>query len=171
MKKSAKYIAVNAVVAALYVALTVPFGALATNPYIQIRPGEALTILPALMPYCIPGLAIGCAIGNIVSTFGIWDIILGTLITTIAALLTAFVFKKFYFAPLPPILLNAFLLPLVWLLAGTDGMTWLIYLMQVGGLLVSQSVVCYGLGIPLYFLAKKRIVPMLRLDEEEQQAN
>ena len=121
MKKSAKYIAVNAVVAALYVALTVPFGALATNPYIQIRPGEALTILPALMPYCIPGLAIGCAIGNIVSTFGIWDIILGTLITTIAALLTAFVFKKFYFAPLPPILLNAFLLPLVWLLAGTDG--------------------------------------------------
>ena len=161
MKKSAKYIAVNAVVAALYVALTVPFGALATNPYIQIRPGEALTILPALMPYCIPGLAIGCAIGNIVSTFGIWDIILGTLITTIAALLTAFVFKKFYFAPLPPILLNA----------GTDGMTWVIYLMQVGGLLVSQSVVCYGLGIPLYFLAKKRIVPMLRLDEEEQQAN
>ena len=42
MKKSAKYIAVNAVVAALYVALTVPFGALATNPYIQIRPGDNL---------------------------------------------------------------------------------------------------------------------------------
>lgn len=163
---SAKKIAVNALVAALYVALTVPFGALATNPYIQIRPGEALTILPALMPYCIPGLAVGCAIGNLVSAFGIWDICLGTVVTLLAAVLTAFVFKKFYLAPLPPIILNAFLLPLVWLISGADT-TWVIYFTEVGGLLVSQSVVCYGLGIPLYFLAEKRLVPMLKLDENE----
>ena len=102
MKHTAKYIAVNAVVGALYVALTVPFGALATNPYIQIRPGEALTVLPAIMPYCIPGLAVGCAIGNIMSSFGLLDIILGTLVTVVAALLTAFVFKRFALAPLPP---------------------------------------------------------------------
>ena len=152
MKHTAKYIAVNAVVGALYVALTVPFGALATNPYIQIR--------PAIMPYCIPGLAVGCAIGNIMSSFGLLDIILGTLVTVVAALLTAFVFKRFALAPLPPIILNALLLPVVWLLAGSET-TWAIYVMEAGGLLISQSVVCYGLGLPLLFVTKKRILPLL----------
>ena len=160
MKHTAKYIAVNAVVGALYLALTVPFGALATNPYIQIRPGEALTVLPAIMPYCIPGLAVGCAIGNIMSSFGLLDIILGTLVTVVAALLTAFVFKRFALAPLPPIILNALLLPVVWMLAGSET-TWAIYAMEAGGLLISQSVVCYGLGLPLLFVTKKRILPLL----------
>lgn len=160
MKHTAKYIAVNAVVAALYVATTVPFGALATNPYIQIRPGEALTVLPALMPYCIPGLAIGCAIGNFASSFGLLDILLGTTITLLAALLTAYVFKNTWIAPLPPIILNAALLPIVWLVAGGEA-TLPVYFLQVGGLLVSQSVVCYGLGVPLLFVAKKRILPIV----------
>ena len=160
MKRSAKYISVNAAVAALYVATTVPFGALATNPYIQIRPGEALTVLPAIMPYCIPGLVVGCAIGNIVSAFGMYDIILGSLITLLAALLTAFVFRNTWLAPLPPILLNAFLLPLVWLLGGGEAGV-AVYFLQVGGLIVSQGIVCYGLGVPLNFAMKKKVLPLL----------
>ena len=143
MKHSAKYIAVNACVAALYVATTMPLTTIATNPYIQFRPGEALTVLPAVMPYCVPGLVVGCAISNIVSAFGIFDIVLGI-----------------WLAPLPPILLNAIALPLIWLLGGGESGI-VSYLLQAGGLVVSQSVVCYGLGVPLTFAVRKKVLPLL----------
>lgn len=154
-------IAMNAVVAALYVVFTLPFGTLAINPYVQIRPAEALTILPALMPWSVVGLTIGCAVSNVISTFGIWDVILGSTVTLIAGLLTAFVFKKFYLAPIPPVVLNAVLLPVVWLIAAPEGVTWTVYLLEVAGLLVSQSVVCFGLGIPLFFAARKHVLPLM----------
>ncbi len=160
MKHSAKYIAVNACVAALYVATTMPLTTIATNPYIQFRPGEALTVLPAVMPYCVPGLVVGCAISNIVSAFGIFDIVLGSLVTLVAALLTAFVFRNIWLAPLPPILLNAIALPLIWLLGGGESGI-VSYLLQAGGLVVSQSVVCYGLGVPLTFAVRKKVLPLL----------
>ena len=51
-----KMIAVNALVAALYVVLTMPFGVITTSSGFQFRPAEALTILPALMPYTVIGL-------------------------------------------------------------------------------------------------------------------
>lgn len=163
MKKTTRYIVVNAAVAALYVALTVPFGALATNPFVQIRPGEALTVLPLVMPCTIVGLTVGCAVGNLVSSFGLWDILLGSLVTCVAAFATSKA-KKDWLAPLPPVLLNAFLLPLVWILAATDAPTFTTYALQVGGLLLSQSAVCFGLGLPLLSVAKKRILPMLADD-------
>ncbi len=161
LKNATKIIAMNAAVAALYVVFTMPFGTLAINPYVQIRPAEALTILPALMPWSIVGLTVGCAVSNIISTFGILDVLLGSTITLIAGLLTAFVFKKFYLAPIPPVVLNALLLPVVWLLAAPEGVTWSVYLLEVLGLLVSQSVVCFGLGIPLYFATRKHLLPLL----------
>ncbi|MEG1519445.1 MAG: QueT transporter family protein, partial [Clostridia bacterium] len=68
MKFNSKSIARSALVAALYVALTLPLGALATTPFIQIRPAEALTMLPILMPSSIVGLVIGCGIVNLVSS-------------------------------------------------------------------------------------------------------
>ncbi len=164
LKKTTIYLAVNALVAALYVALTLPFGALASNPYIQIRPGEALTVLPCVMPYVIPGLAVGCMISNIPSAFGILDVLLGTTITVIAGFITSKLKNK-WLAPLPPIILNALFLPAVWLLSslttGNVTTTLTVYLLQTAGLLVSQSVVCYGLGIPLIILTEKKILPLL----------
>lgn len=142
----------------MYVALTVPFGALATNPFVQIRPGEALTVLPIVMPYTIWGLAVGCMIGNVASAFGLWDILLGSLVTLVAALLTSKA-KRDFLAPIPPIILNALLLPLVWLISAPVGLAT--YLLQAMGLLVSQGIVCFGLGLPLLKLARKRILPLL----------
>lgn len=161
MKNATKQVAINAVIAALYVVLTMPFGQLAINPFVQIRLAEALTILPALIPWSVVGLTMGCAISNIFSSFGPLDVILGALITLMAGLLTAFVFRKSYLAPLPPVLLNAFLLPLVWLLASAEGTTLSVYFLKVVGLLISQGIVCFGLGIPLYYVVRKRILPTL----------
>ncbi len=161
MKLNTKLIAVNAMVAGLYVIFTMPFGTLAVNPFVQIRPAEALMILPALCPQTVVGLAIGCAISNIISTFGILDVLLGTLATLLAGLLTAKVFKKSYLAPLPPIIVNAIILPLVWIVAGGIKATLQTWALVTLGIAVSQTVVCYGLGMPLYFVAKKHLLPFL----------
>lgn len=163
-KNVALMIAINAIVAGLYVILTLPFGVFAMNDFIQFRPAEALTILPALMPFSIFGLVIGCAISNLIaSPFGIADAVLGATVTLIAGLLTSIKpFKKVYLAPLPPIILNALCLPLIWMIAPDVVITyWMCFL----GLLLTQTVVIYALGVPLYFLTQKQIMPRLFDDE------
>ena len=157
MKSNAtKIIALNAVIAALYVVLTMPFGIISTSAGFQFRPAEALTILPSLVPYVTPGLAIGCAISNMVSAFGIADIVLGSLITLTAGYLSGKT-KNPWLAALPPVLLNAIFLPLVWLLASGDVGYWF----NCASLLLTPSAVIYGLGVPLHFIFKKRVMPLL----------
>lgn len=170
MNKSTKHLALNAVVAAIYVVLTLPLGSVANNSFIQIRPAEALAVLPALIPSTAIGLAVGCAISNILSAFGLIDILLGSVVTLAAALLTARFCKKSYLAPIPPTVLNAVFLPLVWLLAvavdnPNASFTASGYFWQMASLLVSQAIVCFGLGIPLYYVVKGRVLPRLNLDE------
>ena len=53
-----------AMIAAVYVVLTVVGASFGFGP-IQVRFAEALTILPFFTPAAIPGLFIGCLIGNI----------------------------------------------------------------------------------------------------------
>jgi len=155
-KNTTKLLALNAIIASLYVVLTMPFGVISTSAGLQFRPAEALTILPCILPHTISGLAIGCAISNIVSAFGIFDVIFGSLITFIAGIITSKI-KNPFIAALPPILLNAIFLPLIWLLAMGDFAYWINAL----SLLLTQSVVIYGLGIPLHAVFKKRILPLL----------
>ena len=53
-----------AMIAAIYVALTLVFQAVSFGE-IQVRVSEALTILPLFTPAAVPGLFVGCLIGNI----------------------------------------------------------------------------------------------------------
>ena len=88
-KKASVYITQAAVIAALYAALTYlasVFGIAYGN--VQFRFSEALTVLALFTPAAIPGLTIGCFIGNLGSPFGIMDVILGTLATFLAAYFT-----------------------------------------------------------------------------------
>ena len=80
-------LAVSAVVAAAYAALTV---ALAPISYgaVQFRVSEALTVLPFLMPFTAWGLFAGCILANLY-TGSVVDILFGSLATLLAALLTA----------------------------------------------------------------------------------
>ncbi len=168
MNKSTQHLALNAIVSALYVVLTLPFGSIANNNFIQVRPAEALTVLPALIPSVSVGLAVGCAISNILSAFGLVDIALGSVVTLVAGLLTAKVCKKSYLAPIPPTVLNAVFLPLVWLLSAVvdnpnSTITASVYFTQMASLLLSQAFVCFGLGIPLYYVTKNKILPRLNI--------
>ena len=69
MKKgNLSYLAQAGMIAAIYAALT--YLAMVFNlayGSIQFRFSEALTILPIFTPAAVPGLAIGCLIGNLAS--------------------------------------------------------------------------------------------------------
>ena len=165
MKNITKFVCVNAVVAALYVVFSMPFGTISTSAGLQFRPSEALTILPALCPYTAVGLTIGCAISNMVSAFGIADILLGSLVTLVAGLVCMTrPFRTAFTAQIPPIVLNAMFLPLIWFISTGDA-SWQIYAINAGGLLLTQSVVLYGLGTPLYFFTRKKLLPLLSLEQ------
>ena len=56
---AAKRVAQGAVIAALYVVLTLVFAPISFGA-MQVRIAEALTILPLFTPAAIPGLFVGC---------------------------------------------------------------------------------------------------------------
>ncbi len=114
MKKTTQ-MAYGALIAALYVVLTFVANILGlANGAIQVRFSEALTILPAFTPAAIPGLAVGCALSNILTGCALWDVMFGTLATLIGAVLTRIIGKSNKFlAVIPPILANTLIIPFV----------------------------------------------------------
>lgn len=148
---SLKQFVLSGIIAALYVALTLPLGPYATSSFINIRPAEALTILPVFFVEAIPGVTVGCLISNIFAGGAtVPDIILGTMITLISAILTR-ISRKPLLAALPPVLLNGLLLPVIWILfAGAAG-----YFTMMASTILTQAIWIYGLGLPLYFVIKK----------------
>ena len=102
-----------AMIAAIYVALTYLFAPISFSE-IQIRIAEALTILPVFTPAAVPGLFIGCLIGNTVSGALLPDIVCGSLATLIGAFFTWKLRNAHPFlAPVPPILANTLVVPFV----------------------------------------------------------
>ena len=101
----------TAVISALYATLTLAVYPISYGP-IQFRISEALTILPLFFAEAIPGLAIGCFIANI--PMGIWDMVIGTTATLLASIATRYL-KKIYLGVIPPVVFNAFLIPVVFL--------------------------------------------------------
>ena len=112
--KQAYFITQAAVIAALYVVLTLFINAFdLASGAIQVRISEALTILPYLTPAAVPGLFIGCLLSNFMTGAAIWDIIFGSLATLIGAIGTYLLRKWKWCAPLPPILSNTIIIPFV----------------------------------------------------------
>ena len=100
-------------IAALYVVLTLVFQAISFGE-IQVRIAEALTILPVFTPAAIPGLFIGCLIGNVIGGSILPDIIFGSLATLIGAYFTYLLRRQNKFlAPLPPIISNIIIVPFI----------------------------------------------------------
>ena len=108
MNKKVLYLVHGAVIAALYVVLTMLANALGLANYaIQVRFSEALTILPVFTPAAIPGLLLGCIISNTMTGCMLLDIIFGSLATLIGAFGTYLLRdKNKWLAPLPPIIAN-----------------------------------------------------------------
>ncbi len=102
--KKIRFLTTAAVIAALYAALTYAFSFMSYGP-VQFRIAEILTVLPFFTPAAIPGLTLGCVLGNIASPLGPIDIVVGASATLISALLSRVMPKKL--VPIPPIICNA----------------------------------------------------------------
>ena len=111
----------NAVIAAVYAALTLTLAPLSYGP-IQVRLSEWMTLLAFVNPRLVPGLVIGCALANLASPFGAIDIIVGTLATLLAVYGMRFV-PNIFLASLLPVISNGVIigLELAWL-GALDGM-------------------------------------------------
>ena len=111
--KTTLFMTQAAMIAAIYVALTYVFAPISFSE-IQVRIAEALTILPVFTPAAVPGLFIGCLIGNTVGGALLPDIICGSLATLIGAFFTWKLRNAHPFlAPVPPIVANTLVVPFV----------------------------------------------------------
>ena len=111
--KSVTFLTQAAMIAAIYVVLTMIFAPFSFGE-VQVRVAEALTILPIFTPAAIPGLFVGCLIGNITGGAVLPDIIFGSIATLIGALFTWQLRNKSkYLAPVPPIIANALIVPFI----------------------------------------------------------
>jgi uncharacterized membrane protein len=149
--KKLLYMAQGALIAALYVVLTMIFASISFSQ-VQVRIAEALTILPVFTPAAIPGLFIGCLLGNSLGGAVIVDIIAGSIATLIGAIGTRMLRKTPYLAVLPPIIANALIVPFVLRYAYQIELPIPFMMLTVGaGEVISAGM----LGLILYFALKK----------------
>lgn len=80
-----RFVARAALYAALYAALTLALAPLSYGP-VQFRASEALLVFACLDPAAVVGLTLGTALGNLGSSMGLPDIVVGSLLTLVAAL-------------------------------------------------------------------------------------
>ena len=145
--KNVVFMAQAAMIAAIYVVLTIVFAPFSFGE-VQIRIAEALTILPVFTPAAIPGLFIGCLIGNIFGGAVLPDIIFGSLATLIGALGTWILRDKNRFlAPLPPIISNSLIVPFVLRYAYGVNLPIPFMMLTVG---IGEIIGCGVLGIVLH---------------------
>ena len=91
-KNTTLFLTANAVIAALYAALTIALAPISYGP-VQFRVSEVLTALPFLMPGSVLGITVGCVLANLY-TGSVLDIVFGSLATLLAGLATAWFGKK-----------------------------------------------------------------------------
>ena len=111
-QSKALFIAQSAIIAAMYVALTLVFAPISYGA-IQVRISEMLTILPMFTPAAIPGLFLGCLIANLIGGAIIWDIVFGSIATLIGAVFGYLLRKNRWLVPIPAIIANVVIVPLV----------------------------------------------------------
>lgn len=145
-KFTTKDLTLAAVVAAAYAALTM----LLPGPsygYAQLRVAEAFTVLPFLFPATAPGLLVGCLVANLLSPYGLVDVVCGTAATGLAAFLTMKCRHK-WLAPLPPVLCNGIIVGgmLAWYEAGFGPNFWSMFAVAGPGVALGELCACYILG-------------------------
>ena len=147
-----------AIIAAIYAALTVLLAPISFAQQ-QVRVAEALSVLPAFMPAAVPGLFVGCLLANVVSAFGLPDIIFGSLATLLSALLTRAAARflegrslilRVLIIPFPAVAVNTVVIG-----AMLSVIADIPFPAAALGVMAGQALSCYGLGAPLYVAMHK----------------
>ena len=146
-RKYTRFLAQAAVIAAVYVVLTVVFAPFSFSE-VQVRISEALTILPVFTAAAIPGLTVGCLLGNIVGGAPLPDVVFGTLATLLGAVGTRLLRGwKPAAAILPPIVSNMVIIPFVLRYAYDLELPIPLMMATVG---LGEVISCGVLGLLLY---------------------
>lgn len=157
----ARAISLLVMIAALYAVTTVVLAPLSYQA-IQVRISEILTPLPFYfgLPGVV-GLIVGCLVANVVSPYGIYDIILGTM-GTVCGALVSWKAPKLWMACLAPVISNA-----VWvglLLTIYDVPFWF-GAVTVG---IGELIAVIVLGYPV-MKALERFIPTMMFRERKQE--
>lgn len=144
--KRVRFMTQGALIAAIYVVMTFSFATFSSGP-IQVRLAESLTILPYFTPAAIPGLFLGCLIGNLLAGSMLIDVVFGSIATLLGAVFTYLLRKKNrYLAPIPPIAANTIIVPLILRYAYGDPLPIPYMMLTVG---IGEIISCGVLGIIL----------------------
>ncbi|MCU6732252.1 QueT transporter family protein [Diplocloster agilis] len=149
--KKVLFITQAAMIAAVYVVLTLVFAPFGFGQ-VQFRISEALTILPMFTPAAIPGLFVGCLLGNILAGSILPDILFGSLATLIGAVGSYLLRKHRYLVPLPPIFANILIVPFI-LRYGYQFLLPIPFMMLTVG--IGEVACCGILGLILMFALNK----------------
>ena len=172
MKKfTVQHLATAAVVGAAYAVLSI-FGSVfgVTFGPVQCRFAEALCVLPFFFPETAGGLFVGCLITNLLSPYGLLDIVIGSLTTLLAAVLTARCKRK-WLAPLPPVVCNALIVgfEVAWSEVGFTAALLPAYALNMFTVGLGELCACYLLGLPL-LSALSRVPLVQQLAPEDRLA-
>ena len=158
MKRKTLFLCYAAIIAAMYVALTLVSSAFGlSSGVIQCRLSEALCVLPIFTPAAVPGLTVGCLIANLFTPGVMWqDIIFGTLATFLGALGAYLLRKCRFLAPLPTVAANTLIIPFVLKFAYNVGDALPFLFLTVGiGEIISAGVFGTVLLVSLYPIRNK----------------
>ncbi len=133
----------GAVIAAVYVVLTLVFAPISFGP-MQVRVSEILTILPLFTSAAVPGLFIGCLLANLFGGAIVWDILFGSIATLIGAAVGYLLRFNRWLVPIPNVISNALIVPLV--LQYGYGMTDVPYIWMVVYVAAGELIGCYIMG-------------------------
>ena len=147
-KNTAMMVAFGGVIAALYVVLTwiANLMGLASGA-IQVRLSEALTILPVFTVTAIPGLTVGCVLGNLLTGCAAWDVVFGSLATLLGAVGTRLLRNRPLLAWIPPVVSNAVIVPIVLIKVYGVPDAWWYLVLTVGA---GEIIACGLLGLLLW---------------------
>ena len=87
------FITQSALIAALYVVLTMIVAPIAFGP-IQFRVSEVLCVLPYFLISAVPGVTIGCFLANLLCGAASLDVVFGSIATLIGAVGSYYLGKK-----------------------------------------------------------------------------
>jgi len=167
-KNKVRDLTVGAMLGAIYAVLTM---VLPIPQYagVQVRLAEALMVLPFLYPGCTSGLFVGCVIANLLSPYGLLDVIAGSGATLLACLWTSRM-RNWHLAFLPAVVCNALIVGAVIAFAQTGlgpafATAYLLNALSVG---VGECLACGVLGTVLLrqlprLSAFRRMIPPERM--------
>lgn len=169
MKSQIKRMTNIAAIAAIYVAVSLSLNVFSFGP-IQIRIAEVLIIAAIISIDGIYGVTIGCFFTNLIgnslgfSALGMIDVVGGTLLTLMAAIMAYYFRNKRVgkdniplLSLFMPVFFNMFGLPLIFAYVLHDGLFLNIYLSEVFFIFIGQFISCVVLGIIVYKALEKQL--------------